>query len=456
VKPLDRDILRLAVPALGALIAEPAFLLADTAMVGHLGADSLGGLAIATTVLQTVVGLMIFLAYATTPRVARRVGAGDVRGAVSAGFDGMWLSVVTSALLLAAGLPLLGPVVRAFGPSPEVTGEALSYLTISWWGLPFMLLVIAATGLLRGLQDTKTPLVVAGLGFGANIVLNALLIYGFGMGVAGSALGSVIAQAGMAAVYLVIAFRAAARHGASLLPHWQGVWSSAKTSVWLLLRSAALRAALILLVFTATGLGTAQLAAVQIVQSLFFALALALDALAIAGQALIALRLGARDVEGVVAVNRRLTGWGICFGAVCGLLLTLGAGLIPYAFTQDDQVRGLTAALLVVLAVSLPLAGYVFVLDGVLMGAEDARYLALAQTASFAFFALVLWAVADAGLLDGVLAGVSERFLHGEDPRALGIWATFVIAFMGARGLTLGIRARGRRWVDRALARGLS
>jgi len=437
MRSVDREILRLAVPALGALIAEPLFLLADTAMVGHLGPSALGGLAIASTVLQTVLGLMIFLAYATTPRVAKRMGSGDLRGAVSAGFDGMWLSVAISALLLVGGLPLLGPVVRAFGPAAEVEAAAYTYLTISWWGVPFMLLVIAGTGLLRGLQDTKTPLKVAGGGFGGNIVLNAVLIYGLDLGIAGSAIGSVLAQAGMAAVVLGIAFRAAARHSASLLPHVSGVWSSARTSGWLVVRSAALRAALILLILEATGLGTQQLAAVQIVQTLFFALALALDALAIAGQALIALRLGAEDVPAVQSVTARLVRWGVGFGVVCAVLIAAGAAWIPSAFTSDGTVRSLVTTLLLVFAVGLPLAGFVFVLDGVLLGAEDARYLALAQVASFAVFAAVLQ------------IGMSVR------PDAATAWAAFVLAFLGARGVTLGLRARGRAWIDRALARGI-
>lgn len=437
MRSLDREILRLAVPALGALIAEPLFLLADTAMVGHLGPHALGGLAIASTVLQTVLGLMIFLAYATTPRVAKRMGAGDIRGAVSAGFDGMWLSVVISALLLAGGLPLIGPVVRAFGPAPEVEVAAVTYLTISWWGLPFMLLVIAGTGLLRGLQDTRTPLWVAGGGFGANIALNALFIYGLDLGIAGSAIGSVIAQAGMAAVVLGIAFRAAVRYDASLLPHWTGVWSSARTSGWLLVRSAALRAALILLVFEATALGTTQLAALQVVQTLFFAMALALDALAIAGQALIALRLGAEDVPGVQSLTARLVRWGLGFGIVCAVLVAAGAVWIPYAFSGDVAVRSLITALLLVFAVGLPLAGVVFVLDGVLLGAEDARYLALAQVASFAVFAALLY---------GAMAVW---------PHAVTAWAAFVLGFLGARGVTLGVRARGRAWIDRAIARGI-
>ena len=437
MRSVDREILRLAVPALGALIAEPLFLLADTAMVGHLGPQSLGGLAIATTILQTVLGLMIFLAYATTPRVAKRMGAGDIRGAVSAGFDGMWLSLVVSAVLLVGGLPLLGPAVRAFGPTAEVEAAAVSYLTISWWGLPAMLLVIAATGLMRGLQDTRTPLWVAGGGFGANIVLNAVFIYGLGWGIAGSALGTVLAQAGMAAVLVVIAFRAARRYGASLRPHGAGVWASAATSWWLLVRSAALRAALILLILQATALGTTQLAAVQVAQTLFFALALALDALAIAGQALIALRLGAEDVPGVQRITGRLVRWGLGFGAVCAVLIAAGSPWIPAVFTQDPAVADLLTSLLLVFAVSLPLAGVVFVLDGVLMGAEDARYLALAQVVSLAVYA-------------GLLL-VSMQFW----PHTLTAWAAFAVGFLGARGVTLALRARGRRWIDRALARGI-
>lgn len=175
---IDKDILRLALPALGALIAEPIFLLSDTAMVGHLGAGALGSLAIASTILQTVLGLMIFLAYATTPRVAKRMGSGDQAGAITAGFDGIWLALGTSVLLIIIGLPLLDTAIAVFDPGPGITDGAHSYLAISWWGLPFMLTVIAATGLLRGLQDTKTPLVVAAAGCVANIGLNAIFIYG--------------------------------------------------------------------------------------------------------------------------------------------------------------------------------------------------------------------------------------------------------------------------------------
>ncbi|MDQ4137837.1 MAG: MATE family efflux transporter, partial [Actinomycetota bacterium] len=170
--PLDREIFRLALPALGALVAEPLFLLVDTALVGRLGAEPLAGLAIAGTVLQTAVGLLVFLAYATTPAVARRLGAGDRPGAVRAGIDGLWLAGLISVPLVALGVPLAGPVVALFGADAAVTEQATIYLQVSVWGLPGMLLVLAATGLLRGLQDTRTPLIVAAAGFAANALLN--------------------------------------------------------------------------------------------------------------------------------------------------------------------------------------------------------------------------------------------------------------------------------------------
>ena len=199
---IDRDILRLALPALGALVAEPLFLLTDTALVGHLGAVPLAGLSIGGAILQTLIGLLIFLAYATTPAVARRLGAGDTVGAIRAGIDGMWLALAIGVVLVAVGVPTSGWLVGLFGATPEVSAAAHTYFSISLWGIPGMLLVIAATGLLRGLQDTKTPLVVATVGFGANAALSALFIYGFGWGIAGSAIGTVVAQWAMAAVYL--------------------------------------------------------------------------------------------------------------------------------------------------------------------------------------------------------------------------------------------------------------
>src|SRR5690606_10558351 len=139
--------------------------------------------------------------YATTPAVARRLGAGDRPGAIRAGIDGLWLAVGIGALLLVAGIPASGLLVGLFGADAAITAAADTYFTISLWGIPGMLIVIAANGLLRGLHDTRTPLIVAGGGFAANAVLYAVFIYGFGWGIGGSAAGTVVAQWAMALVY---------------------------------------------------------------------------------------------------------------------------------------------------------------------------------------------------------------------------------------------------------------
>jgi len=432
---LDREILALAVPALGALIAEPAFLLVDTALVGHLGAEQLAGAGIGVAVLSTVVGLLIFLAYGTTPAVARLLGAGDRPGAIRAGVDGIWLAVVVGAALLLT-VPLAQPVVALFGAAPAVTEHAAVYLGISILGLPAMLIVLAATGLLRGLQDTRTPLVVATFGFAANALLNVVLIYGMGLGVAGSALGTVIAQWGMAAFFLWFAVREARRSEVPLGIHWTDLGRTASTGGWLFVRTLSLRVALLATTAIATQAGTTTLASTQIAFTLFSTLAFALDALAIAAQAIVGKALGAADAAHARAATRRLQRWGVGFGCVVGALLMSVAWVLGGVFTSDPGVLAALPVALVLLALAQPVAGYVFVLDGVLIGAGDVRYLAWTGLINLAVYLPLL-----------MLA-----LVPGWDPLAV-IWATFCFGYLGARAVTLGLRARSDAWVRTGAAR---
>ena len=431
--PVDRQIAVLAVPSLGALVAEPLFVLTDTAMVGHLGATALAGVGLASTVLQTAIGLLVFLAYATTPLVARRLGAGDRRGALAAGVDGLWLGLGLGVLLLVVMLPLSAPLITAFGANATVTEQAVTYLTISWWGVPGMLLVLAATGVLRGLQDVRTPLIVAAGGFGANIVLNAVLIYGAGLGVAGSAIGTVIAQWGMAAVLVTVVVRAARAERAPLRPGRAGLRAAAASGSWLFVRTLSLRIALVVTVVVATGLGTVELAAAHVWFAVYSLLALALDALAIAGQTLVGHGLGAKDVPRVRAVTRRLVGWGVVVGAALAVVLLALAVPLSVVITSDEAVRDALPTALAVLALGLPLAGLVFVLDGVLIGAGDGRYLALTGILNLLVYLAVLVLVPNLELV--------------------GLLATFALAYLGARALTLSARVRGTAWIVTGAAR---
>lgn len=431
---LNREILRLAVPALGALIAEPMFLIVDAALIGHLGLVPLAALGIAGAVLQTIVGLMVFLAYATTPAVARRFGAGDSTSAVSAGIDGLWLALGLGAVLAVVGTAATPALVGLFGAGDAVAIDAETYLGLSMWGLPAMLIVFAATGLLRGMQDTVTPLWIAGLGFGANAVLNVIFIYGFGWGIAGSALGTVVAQWGMVGAYVVVIGRLARRHSASVRPSSAGMRGSARSGGWLFVRTVSLRVALLATVAVATGLGTEELAGWQVAFTIFSTAAFALDALAIAAQALIGRGLGAGDEPFVRRVLGRTVAWGAWFGVIVGIVIAAASGLIGLLFTGEPAVAALVQPALLVLAVAQPICGVVFVLDGVLMGAGDAKYLAIAGGVNLVPFvpALIVIAVvqpAGAGGL-ALLAGA------------------FFGIYMCARLLTLGWRVRRGAWLS--------
>ncbi|MFJ6078843.1 MATE family efflux transporter [Pseudarthrobacter sp. NPDC092419] len=428
-----RDILRLAVPAFGALVAEPLFLLADSAIVGHLGVAQLAGVGLATAVLHTAVGLMVFLAYSTTPAVARAVGEGRMDKALAAGRDGVWLALVLGSALAVAGLTAAGPLVDLLGAEGEVRVFAVEYLRWSMPGLVAMLLVFAGTGVLRGLQDTRTPLVVATAGFGLNIVLNFWLVYGLHWSVAGSAAGTSVAQWAMALVYVLMVRRYAASQGVTLQPSWRGVRAMAGVGSWLMLRTLSLRLAILATVLVATAQGTVNLAAHQLALTIFSFLAFGLDALAIAAQALIGKELGAGRAKHARLLTRTMTRWGIGMGIVTGMLLAAAAPWVGRLFSPDPQVQWALAMALWVVAVGQPVAGYVFVLDGVLIGAGDARYLALAGLVNVAAYAPLLGAVA--------LSGAAG-------PAGLGwLWAAFALGYMAARALTLGFRARSDRWM---------
>ncbi|MEV7519081.1 MATE family efflux transporter [Streptomyces sp. NPDC091371] len=424
----DREIFALAVPAFGALVAEPLFVLADSAIVGHLGTPQLAGLGIAAALLTTAVSVFVFLAYATTAAVARRVGAGDLPAAIRQGMDGIWLALLLGVAVIAVVLPTAPWLISLFGASDTVAPYAVTYLRISALGIPAMLMVLAATGVLRGLQDTRTPLYVAIGGFTLNAGLNVALVYGAGLGIAGSAWGTVIAQCAMAAAYLVVVVRGARRHGASLRPDAAGIRACAQAGAPLLVRTLSLRAILIIATAVAARLSDADIAAHQILLALWSLLAFALDAIAIAGQAIIGRYLGAGDTEGAKAVCRRMVQWGIGSGIVLGLLVVLARPLLIPLFTTDPAVESAILPALLVVAVSQPVCGVVFVLDGVLMGAGDGPYLAWAMLLTLAVFT-------PAALLVPALGGGLTA-----------LWWAMTLMML-VRMATLQLRARSGRWL---------
>jgi len=437
----DREIWRLAVPAFFAIVAEPLFLLVDSAVVGHLGADPLAGLGIAGTILQTITGLCIFLAYGTTAAVARRIGSGDLRGALTQGIDGIWLAVAIGLVATLGCVFLAHPLARLAGAGTSITSPATTYLRIAALGLVPLLVTQAAVGIVRGLQDTRTPLVVAVAGNLLNIALNVSLVDGVHLGIAGSAIGSVIAQWLAALTLLVVVLRGARRERARLRPHRRGILEAARTGVPLVVRTLALRAALVVTTYSVARLhhggGHAQatdLAAHQVVSTTWNTLAFVLEAIEIAAQAIVGRSLGTGDTADTRALTRRMIWWGVVVSSACGVLVLALSPVLGDPFTGDPDVRRLVAHTLIVIAVTQPLGGVTFILDGILVGAGDGPYLARAMTVAFAVYAPIVLVVAFAAPAVGLI----------------GVWLLYAGLFIGLRMLTLLRRFRTDRWLTTA------
>ena len=419
--------MRLSVPAFGALIAEPLYLLADTAIVGHLGTRELGGIAIASIVLTAVFGIFNFLAYTTTGTVARHIGADDPRSAAEHGIDGIWLAAGLGIGLSALGLLSVSLIIDAMGASNAVRPFASDYLRISLLGAPFVLVALASAGYLRGVQDTRTTLFVAVGANVANLALELFFVYGLDAGIAGSAWGTVIAQGASAAVFVAFVRRRTKPTGARIAPSATGVRSSAVVGSQLMVRTGSLLAALLVTTALAARISNVALAAHQIAFQVWTFLALALDAIAIAGQALVGRYLGAGDATSARSVSRRMLHLGLAAGTVLGLVVIATRPWLSDLFTNSAGVRHQTDQILWFVAGLQPLAAAVFIFDGILIGAGDAKYLAGAMAAASVIYG-------------GVLAVMTPFDLTLEL-----LWSAFTL-WMSVRWFGLFRRFRTERW----------
>ncbi|MCP5032942.1 MAG: MATE family efflux transporter [Actinomycetia bacterium] len=436
----DRAIARLAIPALGTLVAEPLYVLADTAIVGHLGTSELAGLALATTVLLSVYGLLIFLAYGTTASVARLMGAGDVEKAARVSVQALWLAAIIG-LAVAAGLVATAtPLLELLGGSGQALVAGRTYLVISSAGVPFLLLTLAGAGAFHGRQDTRTPLVIAVSSAVANLVLESILVFGLDYGIGASALSTVLAQAGAGLVYTNRGLAWARSLGLSLAPVATLLRQLLIAGQPLMLRNLALRGSFTLATAMAARIGEVELAAHQVGVQIWSTLALALDAVAIAGQALTGHWLGAGEAIRAREAAKRMIEIDVAVGVVAGLVILVARHPIASIFSSDPGVVATVAYVLVFVAVVEPINGYVFALDGILIGAGDLRYLGRSMSLAAVIFMIMAALLLNSETLFGI-----GPLLQGRS--GLGwLWTTLGL-FMGLRGLTLWWRWRSDHWI---------
>ena len=356
-------------------------MLVDTAVVGHLGRSQLAALGLAATVLS-VLAMFNFLQYGTTAQVARATGAGEDVTAARLGAQCLWLSLAFGCALGIAVAVLAATVVDLFGAEGTTATYAVTYLRIMALGIPSAFIAIGGQGFLRGVSDLRTPLLIVIAGNVANVILEIVLVYGLDLGIEGSAWGTVVAQTGMGIAMAVAILRRVGRANAGLRPELaRRLLSLGK---FIFIRTASLIASFVLAGAVVARLGDAPLAAHQIAFQLWIFLALVLDAIAIAGQIIVGQELGATRADEAFAASVRMIWLSIVVGSVFAVVLLALGDVIPRAFTSDPTVLAQCALLWPIFALMQPLNGIVFALDGILIGASDGRYLALSMAAAFA------------------------------------------------------------------------
>jgi putative MATE family efflux protein len=421
------SVLSLALPALVVLAAEPLYLLVDTAVVGHLGAVALGGLAVGGGLLAWAAALLNFLAYGTTARAARRAGAGDRAGAVGEGVQATWLAFGLGLVVLVLFQLLAGPLTRLLaGGAGPVAAAGEQWLRIASVGAPLLLVSLAGNGWLRGVQELRRPVRYVLAGSLLSLVLCPLLVHPVGMGLPGSAIANLCGQLVTAGLFV----RALSRERVSWRPRPAAVRTQLVIGRDLLLRAAVLQLSFLVAAGVAARAGTAALGAHQIALQLFFFLALVLDAYAIAAQTLVGHALGGNRPDEARATARRVVLWGLGTGLlVAAALLAFRDVLLPL-FTDDAAVLDQAEMVWWFLAGMQPLAGIVFALDGVLMGAGDVGYLRTVTIGSAVLGFLPL----------SLLAGPLHWGLAG-------VW-TGLCLFIGLRLVGVLARVAGDRWLS--------
>ena len=424
--PYDREILTLALPALGALAAEPLYLLVDTAIVGHLGRSQLAALGIAAAILGGLFAIFNFLQYGTTAQVARAGGAGQSEIARRLGAQAVWLSLGFGIAVSALVAIFAEPLVALMGGEGQAAEYAVTYLRIAAIGFPAAFLALGGQGYLRGISDLRTPLVIVIAGNVANVILEVLFVYGFGWGIEGSAAGTAVAQLGMGAAFVFVILRGlrAGEARPDFLLARRVLW----LGKWILLRTTSLIGAFVLAGAVATRFGEASIGAHQIAFQLFIFLALVLDSVAIAGQIIVGRELGAGRTERAYAAGERMIWLSVAAGGVFALAMLALAGVLPRIFTSDAQVLDETALLWPLFALMQPLNGAVFALDGILIGAGDGPYLAGSMVVAFVVCAAALLVA---------LAG---------DWGIRGVWAALVLLIV-VRLAAMLARFRRGRWL---------
>ncbi|AVM02134.1 MATE family efflux transporter [Gordonia iterans] len=418
------------------LIAPPLYLMLDLAVVGRLGGAELAALAVATLVLAIISTQLTFLAYGTTARSARAFGAGDRPAAVREGVQASWIALGAGTAIIGVVYPLAPAIMRGLVPDAQVAADAASWLRIAVFGVPLILLSMAGNGWMRGVQEARRPVLYVTVGLAVSAVLCVLLVHGLAgvpqLGLPGSAVSNLVGQGLTGAAFLVHVIRESGSRGsrtAGVRPDWPVMRAQLTMARDLILRSASFQICFLSAAAVAARFGVAQVAAHQLVLQLWEFIALLLDSLAIAAQQLVGAALGAGAFAAAKTDARRATVLSLGLAGLLAVVFASGVSLIPRIFTDDPAILDAARTPWWFLVAMLPVAGVVFALDGVLLGAGDVAYL---RTATLI------------GALCGFLPFIWLSLIF--DWGLAGIW-TGLLVFMGTRLAAVVWRVRSGSWL---------
>ena len=370
---LNRSILRLAIPALGALAIDPLLTLVDTAFVARVGVVELAALGVDTAILGIAFFGFNFLAYATTPLVARALGRREPETARRLVGDALAVAIGLG-VLSTVGMMVLAPwLVEVMGAGGAVTGPAVTYLRVRALAVPAILIVTTGHGAFRGYQDTVTPLRVAAAVNALNLILDPIFIFVLGWGLTGAAVATVIAQL-VGAVWFIrlLRSRKMATRPSSLRSSLPTLIELGRNGALITVRTGMLLVAFTVAAAQATRIGTDEIAAHQVVMQVWLLAAMSADAFAIAGQAMVGEAVGSRDRIQIDRISVRLVGWGVVAGVILAAVFVMGSRGFELMI-RDAPVSGLAATAGVVAGWMMPIAAPLFAADGVFLGLLSLR-----------------------------------------------------------------------------------
>lgn len=429
---VNKQILSLALPTLGFIVISPLLLAIDTAFVGRLGTIPLASLSIATIILNTSFSIFIFLSYGTASKVGKNFGSGNISQAYYYGLQSIWLALLIGIFTCCFLYFYSYQILLFLGVSNQVALLAQTYILVSLPGLFAIIISLACVGLLRGMLDSVTPLIFSAIGAIINVILTAIFILLFNWGLTGAGIATSISEIIILIGLLTVIVNKAKNYKINFWPS-KFIFTTLFQNIPLLIRSLTLNASFIAVGIVVSSLGTVNIASHQIIYTINVCIILLLDSFAIASQSLIAVEMGKQNREQLIILTKKCFNFNTIMAVILGIALCIFAPYLPLIFTADTVLHSNVVFPIILIGIFLPAISFAFIGDGVLIGAGDTIYLAVAGVINFLIYSIVL------SIIYSYFSNT-----HG----LLALWVCMLSIFYGGRAIANTYRLFSYKWID--------